>query len=219
MHAYRLRITLQDPLFYASRELGRNYITERYLHNYALTYALGFATSTYHDAVQVPRYQEDLQPVNQKHIYVTPAKPISMETRSTTFKYANVRYHVQMEPSSINIPTFGKARELMPETEFEAFVMSRESIRFPLWIRLGKWMGKAEVKVTEAKVELHHADEYVVRHPLNPLDVPEPVLYDLIHMPPVSLIENGRFAGEHWQLIFDDASRVLLPKNMQYRFG
>ncbi len=34
-------LKLHDYLFYASREMGRLYETEKYLHNYGLTYALG----------------------------------------------------------------------------------------------------------------------------------------------------------------------------------
>ena len=36
-------LILHDNLFYASREMGRTYETERYLHNYGLSYALGSA--------------------------------------------------------------------------------------------------------------------------------------------------------------------------------
>ena len=37
------RLVLHDYLYYASREMGRLYETEKYLHNYGLTYALGLA--------------------------------------------------------------------------------------------------------------------------------------------------------------------------------
>jgi hypothetical protein len=37
----RCHMTLHDNLYYASHEFGRFYETEKYLHNYGLTYALG----------------------------------------------------------------------------------------------------------------------------------------------------------------------------------
>lgn len=68
MHIYHLELTLQDTVYFATRELGRLYATENYLHNYALTYALGLAKSSYHDSQHIPHYQEDLEPLNQKGI-------------------------------------------------------------------------------------------------------------------------------------------------------
>ena len=42
-HAHLLcRLVLHENLYYATREVGRLYETGRCLHNYALTYALGF---------------------------------------------------------------------------------------------------------------------------------------------------------------------------------
>jgi len=47
MHLYLCRLTFHENLFYATREMGRLYETGRYLHNYALTYALGLAVAPY----------------------------------------------------------------------------------------------------------------------------------------------------------------------------
>ena len=49
MHIYHLELTLQDTVYFATRELGRLYATENYLHNYALTYALGKVVITIHN--------------------------------------------------------------------------------------------------------------------------------------------------------------------------
>jgi hypothetical protein len=58
------RLVLHDYLYYASREMGRLYETEKYLHNYGLTYALGLARAPFSNLVQTPRYREDLSEVN-----------------------------------------------------------------------------------------------------------------------------------------------------------
>ncbi|MCA2657253.1 MAG: type I-D CRISPR-associated protein Cas5/Csc1, partial [Microcystis sp. M049S2] len=149
MHIYHLELTLQDTVYFATRELGRLYATENYLHNYALTYALGLAKSSYHDSQHIPHYQEDLEPLNQKGIYVTPAQPVNFAYVTHTYKWADLRYQVRMEQSSVNLPTFGRIREIAPESVFECFIISHHPLQLPKWIRLGKWMSKAEVKLTE----------------------------------------------------------------------
>jgi len=50
VNIYHGRLVLHESLFFATREIGRLYETGRYLHNYALTYALGLATSPYFHA-------------------------------------------------------------------------------------------------------------------------------------------------------------------------
>src|SRR5260370_36395658 len=82
-------LRLDDYLFYASREIGRLYETEKYLHNYGLTYALGLVKSPYANLSQVPRYGEDFQALNEQGVYVTPAYPLHYGFAFSTFKMAN----------------------------------------------------------------------------------------------------------------------------------
>ena len=214
MHIYRLCLTLQDPVYFATRELGRLYATEKYLHNYSLTYALGLAKSSYHDSQHIPHYQEDLEPLNQKGIYITPAHPIDFSYVTNTYKWADLRYQVRMEQSSVNLPTFGRIRELAPESYFEFFVISQNSLKLPKWIRLGKWMSKAEVKIEPIQLKIKTGN-FTCTYPLNPLDVMftnQVISYDVINMPPVSLIRNVTLNGEYYE-------GLNLPVNMAYRFS
>lgn len=239
-HVYRLSITLADGVYHATRELGRSYQTGEYMHNYALTYALGLATAEYHDAVQVPRYRDHLAPLRERGIYVTPAKPERVRFATHTFKFADTRNHVEMLPSSVNVPSYGRARELAPESQFTAYVLSRKELKlpselrlesplpcqkqpneyqFPRWIRLGKWFGKAEVNVQKLCVT-PHSGAFTTAHPLNPLDTAlKPKLFDLVNMPPVSIINNARFEGESLALHREDEKPFLhLPTDLGYRF-
>ncbi|MEZ4644815.1 MAG: hypothetical protein R3E31_19140 [Chloroflexota bacterium] len=50
-----------------TREIGRLYETGRYLHNYALTYALELAVAPLFSE-QMPRYAEQLTPLNERHL-------------------------------------------------------------------------------------------------------------------------------------------------------
>jgi len=220
MHIYHLELTLQDIVYFATRELGRLYATENYLHNYALTYALGLAKSSYHDSQHIPHYQEDLEPLNQKGIYVTPAQPVNFAYVTHTYKWADLRYQVRMEQSSVNLPTFGRIREIAPESVFECFIISHHPLQLPKWIRLGKWMSKAEVKLTELSLSKQKEDLFIYPYPLNPLDVMfthQVIGYDVINMPPVSLIRNVRMRGEYYQI--SDRPDLKIPARLSYRFG
>lgn len=184
-HVYRCTLELHDSLYYATREIGRLYETEPVLHNYALCYALGLVDSEKHATTvgedhsyryfcpeQVPMYEAHLTPLNQQGIYITPARAVRHAAVLNTWKYADNRYHVEMQKTQKNIPSFGRAKEIAPESQFEFFVISEKPIPFPRWIRLGKWMSKAEVDVKELSTPKHNlAREFTFPYPLNPLDV------------------------------------------------
>lgn len=234
-HVYRCTLELHDSLYYATREIGRLYETEPVLHNYALCYALGlvdsekYATTVgenhsyrYFCPEQVPMYEAHLTPLNQQGIYITPARAVRHAAVLNTWKYADNRYHVEMQKTQKNIPSFGRAKEIAPESQFEFFAVSRQPLTFPRWIRLGKWMSKAKVNVKELLTPKHNkAKEFTFPYPLNPLDVMftnKVVSYDTINMPPVSLIRNVRMVGEHYT--FEGLREPLkLPANMEYRFS
>jgi CRISPR-associated protein Csc1 len=204
-------------VYFATREMGRLYETGKYFHNFALTYALQLVLSEYYIEEQIPRYQKDLEVLNQQNIYVTPAKPLNCDFLIHTFKLAQTWYHVEMGKPKKNIPGYGRAKELAPESTFLFYVLSGENLTLPRWIRLGKWMGKAALQVQEIKEIKEKSGSCIVTHPLNPLDLPfSPAGYDLISMPPVSLVNNARFEGEYYEGKTLNDFRVVLPKGMRY---
>jgi CRISPR-associated protein Csc1 len=232
---YRCTLELHDSLYFATREIGRLYETEPVLHNYALSYVLGLVDSDrYHTTVpeehayryfcaeQVPRYEEHLTPLNQQGIYVTPARAIRHTSVLNTWKYADNRYHVEMKQTEKNIPSFGRTKEIAPESQFEFFVISERAIALPRWVRMGKWASKAEITYEEfSNLKHHQAAEFAVPFPLNPLDVMfsnQVMSYDVVNMPPVSLIRNVRMKGEFYT--FEGSpGNLKIPVQMQYRFG
>ncbi len=234
-HVYRGTLELHDNLYYATREIGRLYETEPVLHNYALCYALGLVDSAkyattvpegsgyrYFCPEQVPMYEAHLTPLNQQGIYVTPARAVRHTAVLNTWKYADNRYHVEMQKTQKNIPSFGRAKEIAPESQFEFFVISNQSLTLPRWIRLGKWMSKAKVDVKELPAPKRNSKkEFSFPYPLNPLDVMftnQVLSYDTINMPPVSLIRNVRMVGEYYS--FEGLKEPLkIPANMEYRFN
>ncbi len=216
----RCILTLHDSLFFATREMGTLYETERYIHNYALTYALfndSIIQRPYFCATYRPEYAEDLGKLNQRGIYITPARPLHWSYLLVTWKMGQVTYYRKPEKfGGRNFPmNYGRAKELAPESEFEFFVISRERVTLPRWIRLGKWASKALVETREMREIKEMDGEFIAACPLNPLDVSTPpIVYDLISMPPVSLIHNARMNGAHYAL--DDGRAI--PAGMRYTF-
>ena len=201
MHVYLGTLTLHENLFYATREIGRLYETGRYLHNYALTYALELAVAPYFHREQVPRYAEQLTPLNARGIYVTPARGIAVSYVLNTFKYANNLYHVEMEKGRLNTPSFGRAKELAVESRFLFAVLSaREELTLPNWIRLGLWRSKARIEWEVAEASQREEESLEASLPMNPLDLPIERLttFDLISMPPGSLLDHVRLTSKWW---------------------
>jgi CRISPR-associated protein Csc1 len=219
MRLYLCRLIFHENLFYATREIGRLYETGRYLHNYALTYALGLAVAPYFHARQVPSYAEELVGLNEQGVYVTPARGTAVRYELVTFKYADNAYRVKMEPGRRNTPSFGRAKEILVGSQFEFAVISRESLRLPCWVRMGLWRSKARLEcLGEAAPKSVERRDEVADLPLNPLDVPgELLVYDLISMPPSSLVDNARLTVE-WLQAEVGGRTVRLPAGMTYTF-
>jgi CRISPR-associated protein Csc1 len=220
MRLYHCELELHENLFFASREMGRLYECESYLHNYALAYALGLAQAPYFQPVQVPNYQSELAPLNARGIYVTPAAPVTVTFELATFKYANNSYHVEMGKARSNTPSFGRAKELAVESRFKFGVLATGELpQLPRWIRLGLWRSKAHLTVTLHELEAAQLKGATLDYPLNPLDLPDlsrVPLYDLISLRPTSLLHNARYSGPGWRSRGDNP--ILLPADLAFRF-
>jgi len=228
MYIATCQLTLHDNLFYASREMGRLYETERYLHNYGLSYALGLTLGLaphYFNASQVPTYREDLSGLAQGGIYVTPARPLEYSFVFNTFKLGDPAYYSLTERGTRNAVVYGRAKELAVGSRFEFHILSNAALKLPRWLRLGKWMSKAELRVLrEGEYAAQKPRESVVlAAPLNPLDYqPAHLLaYDIVHIPPVSLLINAATEQPCYNVGAsgkDDKNALYLPAEMSY-FG
>ncbi len=210
-------LELHDYLFYASREMGRLYETEKYLHNYGLTYALGLVKAPYANLAQVPRYAEDLNVMNTQGVYVTPAHPLQYSFAFHTFKMANVNYYNFTPQVSTNQVVFGRAKELAPQSSFEFFVLSEKQITLPRWIRLGKWMAKARVRIVTCVSAQRKDGSYSASGVLNPLDLAQmPENCNIVAMAPASLITHVVATGKYYTCNYGDRS-IHVPADMRYQ--
>jgi CRISPR-associated protein Csc1 len=211
MYLLRCELTLHDTLFFATREMGTFYETERYIHNYAMSYALfgdSLIRRPFFCDSYTPAYAQDLGILNNAAVYVTPAQPLTWDYILVTWKIGQVNYYRRSEKfgdSKQNYPAnIGRAKELVPESTFEFYVLTKEPISLPRWIRLGKWMSKALVEVKEIQeIESQRRQgSFFAVCTLNPLDIPSGTLEvcDIVSMPPSSLITNARMEGYYYEL-------------------
>lgn len=219
MALYHCTLTLHDNVFFATREMGILYETEKYLHNWALSFALfsiNYIPQTYRlqgEMAQKPTYldtssERNLLHLNNFEIYVFPAQPISWSYQINTFKAAQVTYYGKSKQfgdrgADKNYPiNYGRAKELAVGSQYRTYIIAAESIKIPRWIRLGKWAGKVKVewiKIPEQVLQTKSGN-YNCLHPLNPLDLPKNtriILYNRIVMPPVSLVSQAQLHGEY----------------------
>lgn len=225
MYLYHCTLTFHDNLFYETRTLGRLYETGRLLHNIALCYAMGFAQTPFHHASDVPSYMTELERVNFKNIYVTPANGDDVRYAVHTFKFGEERSSVLMERSNANIPTFGRAKEVAVGSRFSFGVLSLDVLTFPRWIRMGLWMSKARLEVDEpvTLTRKNGRDEHTVSaYPMNPGDLPDSAtlkLFDIVSMRPSSLVENALIEADSWWegRLPDTNKPFYLPADMHHR--
>ncbi len=230
MLLYRCTLTFHDNLFYETRTLGRLYETGRILHNIALCYALGFATTSYFHRDDVPQYEQELAGLNEAGVYVTPASGIDIRYVVHTFKLGDERSAVMMERSNANIPTYGRAKEIGIGSRFAFGVLSEQPLALPHWIRMGLWLSKARIEVDQDDplplrlVEVQNDRERartISNYPMNPTDLPDSVtlrLFDLVSMRPTSLVENALIEADRWWYgAVPNGRDVYLPTGLQHR--
>lgn len=190
MYITTCHLVLQKDLFCPPQEVGR------YLHNYGLTFALGLAAAPYCSSSTAPRYVEDFAALNARHVYVLPAKPLT---------------------ASLPRAPFGRTNTLATGSRFEFVVLSVARLRAPPWVRLGNRMSRAAVQVcSQQEIKAVATGRFTSAVPVNPVDLPAEsrlLTYDLIAMPPVSLLDHVELAGPHYRL----ADGRCVPAGLAYR--
>jgi CRISPR-associated protein Csc1 len=204
MEVYRCDLTLHDYLFFATTERGKVAETGPFIHNYALTYALGWALSPWRNEVQKPHYREELAQVGRR--YVTPARLVRGTTIVNQYNTMSESYSLG-KGRSIGYPDWGFVKCYRPGSIFRFYVVSAEVMHFSRYLRLGKFMAKAALSSTAGQVHLREQglnrremNRTEVEQPLltwNDLPGPaRPIIYDIIvNALPGRLIDNALFEG------------------------
>ncbi len=114
MEVYRYSLQFEDYVFFATTERGKVFETGWFVHNYALTYALGLALSNYREDPQIPKYEEQLDPLNQAGLYITPAVVLDItQYRINQFNTMGETYILEREKSP-GYPAWGFAKMFRP---------------------------------------------------------------------------------------------------------
>lgn len=226
--AQLIELWCAEPVFFASRELSDTYYTEGTIGNYALAYALGWARSPYRlqgIATGRPTYLEDLIPLTDQR-YILPAWPVDSSASfrferfnalSDAYWYAMTNNRVAIaredlplkrtgkKPNSYrpsNFPQTGRLRLIERGNRFRTIVFGE--VTLPEYIRVGKFMSKVRVEIHERlTLKALPVDEYICQPYLNSADLPadiELLSFDLISIPPASLLKNLRFRGAACQV-------------------
>lgn len=240
--AQLIELWCAEPVFFASRELSDTYYTEGTIGNYALAYALGWARSPYRllgEATGRPTYLEDLTPLAGQR-YILPAWPLDTSASfrferfnalSDSYWYAMTNNRVAIaredlplkrtgkKPNTFrpsNFPQTGRLRMIERGNRFQTIVFGDGDL--PEYIRVGKFMSKVRVEIVKTVgVTAQPPGEYICHAYLNSADLPSGLgllSFDLISIPPASLLKNLRFSGAAWQV-----GDYTLPANLEFCGG
>ncbi len=216
---YRCDFTLHDYLFFASTEKGKVAETSPFVHNYALTYALGWAPVVWYNGQQKARYTSDLVLIHDH--YITPARLV--RGASVVIQYNTLSERLRSDKQrSIGYPDWGFIKCFKPGTLFRACVLSQGQEVLPRYIRLGKFMAKTQVEVVAAKQIEQKQGACKVTHLLNWSDLREkPIAFNVRATSlPTRLISHSNFENiDFLHVTFPDNDEVNLPLNMSYLAG
>lgn len=233
---YRGTVELLDYVFFATVERGKIYETGGFIHNYALTYALGLVQSptyTYTNLKQEPHYEADLTPLNGL-VYLTPATPAyGIAYRLVQWNTLPEGFAFPGKPPSIGYPDWGFARVLRPGGKFTFYLLvndvkplsSRPVLRDLLneqsvRVRFGKFNGKARITLVKAESIKEQAGEFQTNTLLNWRDLNlDPLVCDVLATSlPTRLIHHSHFTqGDFYIAQFaGETEAIKLPQAMRY---
>ncbi|MBX7237235.1 MAG: type I-D CRISPR-associated protein Cas5/Csc1 [Caldilineales bacterium] len=247
LHVYRCEMTFWEHVFFSSREISNFFQTEALLGNYALAYAFELAQTPYHSEGPV-RYGQDLRPLNDRGVYVTPGTLLGeprfvlsqFNAQADSYWYAftnnaivtrtddemavrqGARWRVSNRKTGAdgfvrpnNYPQHGRIKMLALSNRAVCYVVSREALALPRYVRLGKWMSKASVATTHAIVRSEAKKDVTIPVFLNPADLLHPErlrTYDLVSVHPAPLVRNATLSGEFLRA----PDGVWLPAGMRF---
>jgi CRISPR-associated protein Csc1 len=233
MQIYRGTLELLDYVFYATVERGKVYETGSFIHNYALTYALGLVrgkTYTYAQLKQSPHYLAELTPLNGR-VYLTPGTPRYFAHRLVQWNTIPEGYAFPGKVPSIGYPDWGFARILRPGCVFTFYVMVHDNVSLPdapalrdllvrrtAYLRLGKFLGKARLRLEMASKVMGRTGAFRADTFLNWRDLEvDPLVCDVLPTSlPTRLIHHAHFDDEAFYEAHFGNDVVRLPVAMRF---
>lgn len=220
MRLYLCSLITEEPLFFASKEISNLYVTAPYVGNYALVYALRLAPEEYPGSSE-PHYRQDFWTLDT---YVFPAKFTEYRYTVESFNATGEGFYLAMRENividgmmrqrleqkhhqsieNIRIPVFnspqiGRLKMIAPESRAFFFVLTERPLFLPKFVRLGKFLTKCRIDVTELQFQ-ERTGSFFCPFPLNPVDLDKSytiLSYSMVSLKPVSLIEAVQAEGPY----------------------
>jgi CRISPR-associated protein Csc1 len=190
-----------------------------------------------------PKYLEDLIPLAEQ-CYILPAFSVEekvffrferFNALSDSYWYTMARNRVATSREDLplartlassgkipnnfrasNFPQTGRLRMIERGNRFQTLVFGNQEL--PEYIRVGKFMSKVRVDILqELKITQLPTGNYRCNTYLSAADLPnnlQLLAFDLISIPPVSLLKNLQFSGEAWQI-----GNFIVPANLKFCGG
>lgn len=235
MHIYPADLLLLEHTFFASREIDPLYASEPLIGNYALTYALGLCNAPYRWKGG-PRYKEDLAPLNEQGLYITPAAFSSLRMALTRFNGQIDSYYSRFAQNAItmvrdtnkkvkaeNFPQSGRIRMLGLGSRAHFYLLDRDHLiaqgkgpQLLPYIRLGKFMSKARIiwqaKVIPQSVQSNGTKVSGMLNGVDIMDTASLLVFSSYNIHPAPILHDVQMSGQFWQL----DSHTLLPTGLHY---
>lgn len=204
-----IKLTLLDYLFFSSFEYSEYYKTSVYLHNYALSYALGLCNRRYVLECNKTFYSEDLKLLNKEKIYIYPAK-WNCNFYDVQFNSMKDTYYLTREKNT-PFPIYGFIKLIAPESTATTYIISEKKLNIPPVIRLGKWDAATNVQIKWFDCNIIKANEIWFKNPLNYKDLlTKPKEFNITELSiPTRLVENCYF--ENAEVLYCKEINLSLP--------
>lgn len=227
--AYDCTLTTLDFIHFASLEIERKVIIKPVIHNYALSYAIFLKddlpiTIIGKKEIVKPNYKNDLEKLNKRGVYVTPAYELSAKIISYVWGAKEEKLFYKEEQVTKNYPpSMAVYESIAPDSKFKFYILSTDKISLPRIIRLGKKKGPASLNVKEYTLsEIHPKHSYSIKL-LNPWDLSKEIkileLSSIIIIPPnrlfsdVLLSSDKAYYAKDLELVFPKLKYYAREKN------
>jgi len=231
--AIQLDIEMADTLYYVSRESSDRFSIKPYLMHTALYYALGIFPSRFRCVDETPFYEEDKESTEIGNFYIHPAVPRKIEGYQTRrFAVKGDSYRMESERMNRNLMETGYQKNILPGAKFRTYIVTKGGERVsglieesPLYVRLGKKMSSAKVKLNDlGRFEVEDG-YFMLSQPVSTKDLDFDGKYDLLgnlhweRMNPVDLLIEGELSGPHISIAESrrmDQGLVQLPADTEF---
>ncbi|MCK4260566.1 MAG: type I-D CRISPR-associated protein Cas5/Csc1 [Halanaerobiales bacterium] len=185
---FRCKMIAHDYLWFASFDVSGVALTERVVHNYALSYAL----NRYDRGLMKqspPEYEKDLSNMD---IYATPAWGYQVATTTFTYNALDTKTLRTDALEKRNTPKLGKKTMIDPGSQFSFYIFTLSN-QPPGLIRLGKKRSPMRLNYWEMSnpVAIFSEKEVLIDHLVNPLDLQGDIVqFRPIQIPPFLILAD-----------------------------